>query len=1076
MHEDLHSTDVRSRKEGAAPLGQPADGSRAVETYALRVRLFGPFGAWVEGRPLPRLRSRKGQWLLALLALREGRPVERTWLAGTLWPETTEENALVSLRQTLTDLRRALGREGVRITSPTTRTLAFDAADAFVDALVCDAALRQGDPAALERAVALQKRPLLEDCLEEWVAAERESRSRGCLAALQTLASAALAQGEFAAAVPHLRRIIASDPYHEVAQRDLLTALARSGELGAMLLAYRELRLLLQREFRAEPASETRALYQRLRAEALAPSKGAASEAATVRVRTASTGLLPRPLTELVGREQEVKAVSALLFGARLVTLTGPGGVGKTRLAIQVAEAWAEDQPDGVWFVDLAPLTDEALVPRSVAAVLEVQEEPGRPLSETLAAALRPRQLLLILDNCEHLLSACTALAACLLAACPNLRLLTTTRQALGLTGEAVWAVPSLSVPSLQDGVTVDAVARAEAVQLFVERADAVLTGFTLTAGNAQAVAHVCRRLDGIPLAIELAAARVRMLSPEQIAGRLDDRFRLLTQGSRTALPRQQTLRAAVDWSYDLLSKPERLLLARLSVFAGGWTMEAAEAVCSGNGPEDGLEQADVLDVLTGLVEKSLVVVQPEAEPERRYRLLETMRDYGRQRLKEHGDEEGTLRRHRDYYRRLAERAEAGCRGLEQADWLNRLACEHDNLRAALRDYQAQGRTREDDGSDPGLDLANALRAFWDMRGHCREGRQWLQSLLQTDVGTKAQRAGAFKNLGLLAMAEADTEAACVAYAQSLALFRRANNRRGIGDVLNNMGIVAWWRADYAGARALYEESLEIDRDLGDRYSQAGVLGNLGLVAQCQGDYAQARLFLEQSLVLRRLVGDQRGIANALVNLGVVNLEDDNHQAAAKCCEQSLALFQTLGQKDGIAVSLTYLGCLALEDGASVRARALHSDALDLFRELGDNRRIADCLGNLAEVSLAQGDCDQAHTLYREQLLLRAKVGEKRPLAASFEGLSRLAMAQRQQTRSVRLFSIADALRVEISSPLPRTERQRRQRDLESLGETLGKALFTQEWEAGQTMVLEEAIEYALREERSGLSPRATAS
>ena len=616
-------------------------------TLAFRVRLFGPFAAQVDGHPLPRLRSRKGQWLLALLALRSGRAVERSWLAGTLWPDTTEENALISLRQTLADLRHALGPEARRIVSPTTRTLSLDTVGASVDVAEFDAAVQQGDPASLERAVELHQKPLLEDCLEEWAVAEREERSRACLTALQTLASTALAQGEYAVAVTRLRRILAADPYHEVAVRDLMTALARSGDWGAMLLAYRDVRLLLQREFRAEPGAETRALYQRLRAEALASPQAAAPEADPAQTKAAPLGLLPRPLTELVGREQEASTVSALLFRSPLVTLTGPGGVGKTRLAIRVAEAWAEDQPDGVWFVDLAPLADAALVTRTVAAVLGVREEPGRALSDTLAAALRDRRLLLILDNCEHLLGACAALAARLLETSPNLRLLSTSRQALGLTGETVWRVPSLAVPDETESL--DAVARADAVRLFVERAVSGAPGFALTPQTSPAVAQICRRLDGIPLAIELAAARARMLSPEQIAARLDDRFHLLTQGSRAALPRQQTLRAAVDWSYDLLSEPERRLLARLSVFAGGWTLEAAEAICPGNG----LEAPDVLDVLTELVDKSLVVVETEAEQDRRYRLLETMRDYGRQRLEERGDGEWVKRRHREWYRQI---------------------------------------------------------------------------------------------------------------------------------------------------------------------------------------------------------------------------------------------------------------------------------------------------------------------------------------------------------------------------------------------------------------------------------------
>ena len=698
----------------------PKTAPAAAEEAALCLRLFGPFEAQVNRRSLPRLRSRKGQWLLALLALRAGRAVERAWVAGTLWPDTTEENALVSLRQTLTDLRRALGTEAARLVSPTTRTLSFEADGAFVDALAFDAAIRQGDPASLERAAALAERPLLEDCLEEWALTERETRERDCLAALQTLASARLAQGEFAAAETHLRRLLAADPFNEVAARDLMTALARSGQWGAVVQAYRDLRLRLQRELRAEPSAETRTLYERLRAEgrgAKAALPETAAAAPLLPSASGPAGLLPRPLTELVGRDEEAATVSGLLFGARLVTLTGTGGVGKTRLSIRVAEAWAEDQPDGVWFVDLAPLTDPALVPQTVAATLGVRAEPGRPMTETLAAALRSRRLLLIWDNCEHLLPACAALAAALLAACPALRLLATSRQALGLTGETVWPVPSLS--------------GADAAQLFAERAASVLPGFALTERIGPVVAQICRRLDGIPLAIELAAARVRLLSPEQIAARLDDRFPLLTGGSRAALPRQQTLRAAIDWSYDLLTEPERGLLMRLSVFAGGWTLEAAEAVCASEGGE-----AEVLDLLAELEEKSLVSVEAGDGAERRCRLLETLGQYARERLHESGQAGETARRHRDWAASLAETAEKQRRGPEAGVWLTRLEADHDNLRAALDTCRSEAsEEKAEEGAEIGLRLAASLWRFWMDHGHYREGLGQLTRALERAGG-----------------------------------------------------------------------------------------------------------------------------------------------------------------------------------------------------------------------------------------------------------------------------------------------------------------------------------------------------
>ena len=1032
------------------------------DVSSLSIRLLGDFEVSIAGRPLPRLRSRKGEWLLALLALNAGHPLGRDRLAGMLWPDSDESQALASLRQSLADLRKALGEEGQRIISHGVRALSLDTTGADVDIAAFDAAILQNDHASLERAVTLYRGALLEGCHEEWVLGERASREQSYLRALETLAEGAMGRGDFSAASSLWQRVVAADAFRESATRGWMLALARQGNPAAAVQVYRDLRLLLARELRTEPDAQTQALHLRLRLEARQPESAEAGRPREAPASSRPERHLPQPLTELVGRAQELAAISGLLLRSRLVTLTGPGGVGKTRLAIRVAEEWAEDHQEEVWFIDLAPLTDAALVVPTVAAVLGVREEPSKALSDTLAAALKSRSLLLILDNCEHLLETCAALAACLLSRGSTLRLLTTSRQALGLTGETVWAVPSLSVPGPQESLTLEAVLASEAVQLFVARASSVLAGFALIQANAPDIVQICRRLDGIPLAVELAAARVRLLSPAQIAARLDDRFHLLTQGSRAVLARQQTLRAAVDWSYHLLNAPERLLLARLSVFAGGWTLEAAEAICT----ENGLNADAVLDVLTGLVDQSLVAVE-EIETERRYRLLETMRDYGRERLEECGDTERVKRRHREWYRQMAEQAEQGCRGLAQVLWLNRIAWEQDNLRAALHDYHVQGKARLESGSDPGLRLANALRLFWETRGSCREGRQWLQSLLASEVGTTAERASAFKNMGYLAMVEGDMETAGHMYTQSLTLFRQDNNRRGIGDVLNNMGIAAWWQADYAEARSLYEQSLAIDRELDDPYSQAGVLANLGLVAQCQADYGQARLFLEESLALRRTAGDQRGIASTLLNLGVVSVDDEDLATGTEYCEQSLTIFRSLGQKDGIAVSSTYLGIVAFQIGFLEKSRALHREALQLYQEIGDQRRIADSQGYLADISLAQGDGERAGELYREQFLMRTNLAEKRLLADALEGLSRLSTAQNQAARAVRLCSAAHALRAAIGAPLPRAERVRHERTLATLTEALGEALFAQEWQAGQTMTLEETTVYALTEERS---------
>jgi predicted ATPase/transcriptional regulator with XRE-family HTH domain len=472
---------------------------------------------------------------------------------------------------------------------------------------------------------------------------------------------------------------------------------------------------------------------------------------------------LPVPMTSFIGRARELAAVKQRFSSARLLTLTGPGGCGKTRLALQAAAELADKFADGVCFVELAPLGDPRLVPQSVASALGVREEPTRPLPVTLIDTLHRRQLLLVLDNCEHLIAACAELAHILLSACPQLHVLATSREVLGVAGEMAWRVPPLASPDPQRPVPVEHLLQYEAVQLFVERARTVQPTFTVTERNAAAVAQVCHRLDGIPLAIELAAARVKVLTVEQIAARLDDRFRLLTGGSRIALPRQQTLQAAIDWSYDLLSEPERRLWRRLSVFAGGWTLEAAEAVCAGAG----LDAAEVLDRLTSLVDKSLVTVDAMAG-EARYRLLETIRQYGREKLERSGEAAVIRRQHLEWHVGLAERAEPELTGPDQAVWLEKLEAEHDNLRAALEWSQVEAQ-----GEQIGLRVAAALWRFWLVHGHLREGRRWLEGMLAgSPEAWPAVRAKALYGAGALAEDQGDYAAARAFFAESLALRR----------------------------------------------------------------------------------------------------------------------------------------------------------------------------------------------------------------------------------------------------------------------------------------------------------------
>jgi predicted ATPase/class 3 adenylate cyclase len=633
---------------------------------------------------------------------------------------------------------------------------------------------------------------------------------------------------------------------------------------------------------------------------------------------------LPAQLTSFIGREAAIAEVKQFLATTRLLTLTGSGGCGKTRLALQVAADLLEVYADGVWLVELAALGDPALVPQAVATALGVREQPGRPLTATLTDYLRPKSLLLILDNCEHLLAACAQLADALLRSCPRLRMLASSREALGIGGEQTYRVPSLSLPDARHLPPLERLRDFEAVQLFSDRARLSQATFALTPANAPAVAQVCQRLDGIPLAIELAAARVKALPVEKLNERLDDMFRLLTGGSRTALPRQQTLRALIDWSYDLLTPSERALLRRLSVFAGGWTLEAAEAV----GVGEGVEAWEVLDLLTALVEKSLVQYT-ERGGEERYRLPETVRQYARDRLLEAGEAATVRERHLEFFLNWAEQG---------PDW-ERIETEHDNLRTALAWTVAQRQ------GEVGLRLCDALWWFWFVRGYLGEGREHLT--------------------GMLALPGAEARTAA-----------RAN-------ALQSAGMLARRQGDYGAARALLEESLAIRRELGDKGGIASALGSLGWAAHDQGDQGAARALFGESLAIDRELGDKGALS--LMGLGCVAREQGEYGAARALLEESLAIFREVGWGHGIAVSLTNLGLAAREQADYGAARALFQESLAIEREAGHKSRIVRDLEGLAAVAVAQAQPARAARLFGAAEGLRDATGSALPASERAE-------------------------------------------------------------------------------------------
>ncbi len=877
--------------------------------------MFGPMDVRIDGEPIAPLRSRKGYWLLALLVLRQGAEVSRNWLAGTLWPDSSEERAHASLRQSLTNLRSTLGGHSARLRSPTPGTLCFDLEGLEADVAQFDACLARGGRSALETAVRLYRGPLLEGCTEEWIVRERELREQGYLATLESLAEEAMDSRGFGAAIRYLRLAVTADPYRESTHCALMRALVADGDSAAAMLVYRDLRLFLHREMNAEPTAETTRLYRQLRADTQRKAAAETDGRDGAADRTGSPHNLPRPLTPLIGREAALTEIADLLQTTRLLTITGPAGIGKTRVAVAAAEQVADDYPDGAWFVDIGPLGEPEAVPAAIARALGARPDPTRPILEELEAVLKRRSMLLVLNNCEQLSDACAGAAEYLLSACPRLRILVSSQQALELVGERTWRTPALTLPpepAAGSESSAAAMLHFESVRLFAERAEAA-SSFAFTRRNAALVAQICRRLDGNPLAIELAAARLRALSLDQIAERLDDRFALLVGGGRTSLARHRTLKAALDWSWDLLTEQERRLVARLAAFAGGATLEAAEIVCGA--PEDPAAAIpEVLDVLSRVIGKSLASAQ-EVAGEAEYRLTESARAYAREQLRLMGEEAETQRRHREYFLALAQAAAPRLSGSpEQARWLARLQRSHADLEAALEQFLRLPVTGDED--DHALRLAVALAPFWTIRGDVAAGRVRLERPLRRRSDSTLLRARAMGAAGLLATLKGDTYEALRLLESGLKIHRELGDVTAVPGALVRLGMAAEFAADLNRAASCFEQSLRLAREQGADAEAAAALDRFGAIAYMRGDYIAAY--------------------------------DHHHQAQelhVKCCDA-----------DGLAWSRAYLAAAVLALGNRSSARSLLRQSLAQFRELADVRGIAGCLVGLAAVTLAASD------------------------------------------------------------------------------------------------------------------------
>jgi non-specific serine/threonine protein kinase len=672
---------------------------------------------------------------------------------------------------------------------------------------------------------------------------------------------------------------------------------------------------------------------------------------------------LPSPLTSFVGRDRELRDVRRLVGGHRLVTLVGPAGCGKTRLALEAAPGLVNEYPDGVWLVELAPLLDPKRLAPAVAAVLGIGEEDDRPLEKVLTDVLQARRLLLVLDNCDHLAAACAAFVQGLLQVCPSVTVLATSREALRVPGERVFSVPPLALPP--EGASPTAMLGAESVRLFADRARAVLPEFVLTPDHATVVAELCRRLDGIPLAIELAASRIKVLSPQQILGRLDDRFRLLTSGSPTAQPRHRTLHAAIDWSHHLLSEPEEILFRRLGVFAGTFTLAAVEAICTGGG----VEPADAVDLLTRLVDKSLVGAVQSGDVVR-YRLLESIRHYAIDKLREAGEMDELRGRHRDWYQRTAGVPWARDAHHARREWLDEVEAERENLTAALS-WSIQGHE-----AAQALSLAAGLTPFWRARGYLSEGRRWLAESLRIANGVDDDlRAAALTAAGLLANTQCDPRTGQPLLQEARELFEGTGNKAGLAEVLLNLGAGTSGIGENGRARAYLEQSLVLYRELNKPRLVAKVLNVLGMTAFRVGEYREAARCLEESRALWRQVGDHSGGAAALNNLALVTMLEGDYARAKPLFEECLAWGQSEGNLQITATSHANLGCVELNLG-NRRAAVEHLlESLSRFTDLGVRDAIAECLEGLAAVAVSGGEAEPAARLLGAAESLRQAAG-----------------------------------------------------------------------------------------------------
>jgi predicted ATPase/DNA-binding CsgD family transcriptional regulator len=771
---------------------------------------------------------------------------------------------------------------------------------------------------------------------------------------------------------------------------------------------------------------------------------------------------LPVQLTSLIGREHEIAAVCALLREprVRLLTLTGTGGVGKTRLGLQVVTGIATDFVDGVCFISLAPINDSELVMPTIAQALGLDESSDQPCLERLVSHLCEKSLLLFLDNFEQVINAAPVLVE-LLENCPSLKILVTSREMLRVRGEQVFPVPPLALPTLSSvsELEPEKMSQYAAVALFLQQVRLVQPDFQITSANARTIAAICTQLDGLPLAIELAAARLNLLSPQALLARLVDRLAILTQGPRDVPTRQQTLRNTLQWSYDLLDAREQRLFRWLAVFVGGCVLEAAEVVCRGTG-ETGI---NVLEGVSSLLDKNLLQRQGTQEnKEPRLMMLETIREYGLERLAISGELESARQAHAKYYLRLAEEVDLKPGSPKQREGLARLEREHDNLRAAMRWTLERGGIEHDveDRSERALRFGIALRSFWITHGHWHEARTFLEQALSASAGTEtATRAKALVAAASLAVYQIDYERGETLCREGLALCRKYGDTAGVAFSLHLLGTLAWQRGNFAPARALMEESLALYREIDDKNGIAFSLSDLAAMATPQGEYARAQVLVEESIAIDRESGNLRHIAISLTTLALtLFVSQGDHDRVHPLLEESLAISRELDDKALTARSLSHSALVALHQGNVDTARSLAQESAALHGETGDRWGSSWVLAILARIEATRGNHAAALAVYEEGITLAWKVGSKLNIALCLEGIASEWVVQGEPAQAARLWGAVETLRESIGAPIWPAERAAYERSVAAAREQIGEPAFTALWAEGRAMSLERLL------------------